>query len=102
MERGCLMERKVHTSYNWISEASKHAREADIDVPSKRSFRQMYASRDTSPPSPMNAGPGLYEEITRTEIDWGTFLDCLLDVKNRVEQSRTDDFIRKSYRRLPE
>lgn len=96
------MGRRVHAICNWISAASKYAREADIDVPAKRSFHLMYASRDVSSPSPMEAGPGLDEGITRAGIMAGTFLDCLIDAKNRVEQSRTDDFTRKSYRRLPE
>jgi hypothetical protein len=96
------MGRRMQTICDCISEASRQARDADIDVPSKRIFHLMYASRDASSASPMDAGTGLYEGMARTRIGMKTFLDCLNDAKTRVRQGRTDDLTRKFYRRLPE
>lgn len=93
---------KVHTIYNSISEAFKQAREAEIDVPSKRTYRLMYGSGNESFAPPMDAGTGLDGGIARTKIGKRAFLDCLIDAKNRVEWSRTDDFTRLFYRKLPE
>ena len=96
------MGRAIQTICNCYSVASRQAREADIDVPSKRRFRLMYASGDASTAPPMDAGTALDEGIARTRIRLTSFLDCLNDAKSRVQQSRTDDLIRKSYRNLPE
>jgi hypothetical protein len=96
------MGRRMQTICNCISEASRQARDADIDVPSKRVFHLMYASRDASSARPMDAGARLYEGMARTRIGMRTFLDCLNDAKIRVQQGGTDDLTRKSYRRLPE
>lgn len=78
------------------------AREADIDVPSKRRFRLLYGSGDASSTPPMEAGTALDEGITRAGIGFRTFLDCLNDAKIRVEQSKTDKLARMTYRNLPE
>jgi len=96
------MGRRMHTICNCISEASRQARDADIDVPSKRVFRLKYVSGDASFAPPMDAGTGLYEGTARTRTGMRTFMDCLNDAKTRVRQSRTDGLTRKSYRRLPE
>ncbi|TFG59711.1 MAG: hypothetical protein E4H29_03810 [Deltaproteobacteria bacterium] len=93
---------RMQTICNCFSAAFKQAREAEIDVPSKRRFRMMYASGDASSALPQNRGTGLDERIARTGGGLRTFLDCLNDAGNRVEQSKTDDLTRKYYRRLPE
>ena len=85
-----------------FSVAAKQAREAEIDVPSKRRFRLFYASGDADSSLPQDAGTGLHEVVTRTGIGMRTFLNCLDDAKNRVEESRTNAHSRLSYRRLPE
>ena len=94
--------RRMQTICNCFSAASKQAREAEIDVPSRRRFRLLYGSADASSALPQNLGTGLEERIARTGVGLGTFLDCLNDARNRVEQSKTDDLGRKFYRRLPE
>ena len=85
-----------------FSVAAKQAREAEIDVPSKRRFRLMYASGDADSTLPQDTGTGLHEVAARTGIGLRAFLDCLDDVRKRAEQSRTDIQTRLSYRKLPE
>jgi len=96
------MCRRMQTICNCFSAASRQAGEAEIDVPSKRRFRLCYGSGDVSSVLPQNRGAGLDRGIARTKIGLRAFLDCLIDAKNRVEQSKTDDLSRKYYRRLPE
>jgi len=96
------MGRKMETICNCFSAASRQAREAEIDVPSKRSFRLMYASGNESSALPVDVGAGLNGGITRTKIGLRVFLDCLNDAKNRVEWSRTDSSARRFYQKLPE
>ena len=94
--------RRMQTICNCFSAASRQAREAEIDVPSKRRFLLLYGSGDASSALPQNRGTGVGEGIARTGIGLRTFLDCLYDARNRVEQSKTDDLTRKNYQRLPE
>jgi len=96
------MCRRMQTICNCFSAASRQAREAEIDVPSKRRFQLLYGSGDASSVSPMDAGTGLDGGMARTKIGLRAFLDCLNDAKNRVEWSRTDDITRRFYQRLPE
>jgi hypothetical protein len=95
------MGRRMQTICDCISEASRQARDADIDVPSKKRFRLVYGSGDALSTFLMDAGTGLNEGIARTRIRLTAFLDCLNDAKSRVQQSRIDDLTRKSYRKLP-
>jgi hypothetical protein len=85
-----------------FSVAFEQAREAEIDVPSKRRFRLFYASGDADSSLPQDVGTGLHEVAARTGIGIQSFFDCLDDAKNRVEESRTNARSRMSYRRLPE
>ena len=87
---------------NCISVAAQQAREAEIDVPSKRSFRQRATAGEASSALPQDAGTRLHEVVERTQIGVTSFLDCLNDAKHQVEQSRTDAEKRLSFRRLPE
>lgn len=87
---------------NCFTVAAKQAREAEIDVTSKRSFRQRVEPEEASSALPQEAGTGLHEVVARTQIGVRTFLACLDDAKHQVEQSRTDAEKRISYRRLPE
>ncbi len=87
---------------NCFKVAAKQSREAEIDVPSKRRFRQRVASGEASSALPQEAGTGLHEVVTRTQVGVRTFLACLDDAKHQVEQSKTDAEKRISYRRLPE
>ena len=87
---------------NCVSVAARQARDAEIEVPSKRRFRQILASGEASFAIPQDAGTGLHEVVARTGIGARTFLDCLDEAKHQVEQSRTDVGTRLAYRRLPE
>ena len=87
---------------NCFSVAARQAREAEIDFPSSRRFRQMFASEEGSVALPQDEGAGANEVMARTKIGVRAFMDCLGDVKQQVEQSRTDAEKRMSYRRLPE
>ena len=93
---------RMQTICNCFSAASRQAREAEIDVPSRRSYRLMYGSENESFAPPMDEGTGLGGGITRTKIGMRAFLDCLIDAKNRVEWSRTDVSTRRFYQKLPE
>jgi hypothetical protein len=93
---------RMETTCNCFSAASRMAREAEIDVPSKRSFRLMYGSGNESFALPMDAGTGWDGGVVRTKIGMRAFLDCLIDAKNRVEWSRTDTSTRRFYQKLPE
>lgn len=98
-ERVC---RRMETICNCFSAASRQAREAEIDVPSKRSFRLVYGSGNESSAPPMDTGSGLDGGIARTKVGLRAFMDCLNDAKNRVEWSRTDASARRFYHKLPE
>jgi hypothetical protein len=94
--------RRTQTICTCFSAAFKQAREAEIDVPSRRRFGLLYGSGDASSALPQNRATGLDEGIARTGVGLQTFLDCLYDARNRVEQSKTDDLTRACYRNLPE
>ena len=85
-----------------FSVAARQAREAEIDIPSKRRFRQEAMSGEASSAIPLDAGDVLHEMAARTEIGMRAFLDCVSDARNRVEQSRSDGLSRLSFRKLPE
>lgn len=87
---------------NCFTVAAKQAREAEVDVPSKRRFRLVYASGDADSSLPQDAGTGLHEVVARTQVGVRTFLECLDDAKRQVEQSRIDAEKRLPFRRLPE
>jgi hypothetical protein len=82
--------------------AARQAREAEVDVPSKRHFRLRYESGDPDSSLHQDAGAELHEVVARTRIGVKTFLTCLDDAKHQVEQSRADAEKRISFRRLPE
>jgi hypothetical protein len=96
------MGRRFQTVCNCFSVASKQAREAEIDLPSKKSFRLMHVSGNASSAPSMVAGTVLEGEIARTKIGLMAFLDCLNAAKNRVRQTQIDKPTRMSYRKLPE
>jgi len=87
---------------NCISAAAKQAREAEIDLPSKRRFSLMYASGEESVVRPMEKDFSIPEVVTRIGIGIRTFLDCLNNVKDWSENSLTDPAERMSYRKVPE
>jgi len=110
-EGGGVMEKKrvrdrvcgaVKPICTCFSVAARQAREAEIDIPSKRRFRQEAMSEGASSAIPLDAGDFLHEVAARTEIGMRAFLDCVSDARNRVEQSRTDGLSRLSFRKLPE
>jgi len=80
----------------------KQAREAEIDVPSKRRFSLMYTSGEESVVRPKEKGLNIPEVVTRTGIGIRTFLDCLNDVKGWSEKNLTDPAERMSYRKVPD
>jgi hypothetical protein len=93
---------RMQTICNCFSAASRQAREAEIDVSSKRSYRLMYGSGNESFAPPTDSGAVRNGSIARTTIGLRAFLDCLIDAKNRVEWSRTDASTRRFYQKLPE
>lgn len=110
-EGGGVMEKKrvrdrvcgaVKPICTCFSVAARQAREAEIDIPSKRRFRQEAMSEGASSAIPLDAGDFLHEVAARTEIGMRAFLDCVSDARNRVEQSGTDGLSRLSFRKLPE
>jgi hypothetical protein len=98
-DRMCRVLEPICTCF---SVAARQAREAEIDVPSKRRFRQEALSGEASSTIPLDAGAVLHEVTTRTGIGVQAFLDCVSDARNRVEQGRADGLSRMSYRKLPE
>jgi hypothetical protein len=87
---------------NCLSVAANQAREAEIDVPSRRRFRQGALSGEASSAIPQGAGAGVHEVAARTGIGVRAFLDCVNDARNRVQESRFDALSRMSFRKLPE
>lgn len=94
--------RKIKPVCDCFSVALSKAREAEIDVPAKRSFRQIYGSGNGSGDLPQAEGHGVREVAARTKVGMGAFLDCLDDARNSAQLSITDFSIRRSYRKLPE
>jgi len=82
---------------NFYSAAARQAKGAEFDDPSN-------TTGDASSVSPTGAGTALGEGIAHQEIVDRSFpvLGFLNDTKYRVEQSKTDEFTRKTYRKLPE
>jgi len=93
---------KMQTICDCISVAAKQAREAEIDLPSKRRFSLIYASGEESVVRPKEKGHSIPEVVTRTGIGIRTFLDCLDDVEDRAENMLTDFEKRRPYWKLPE
>lgn len=94
--------RRMQTICNCFSVASRQAREAEIDVPSKRRFRQMLASEEGSIDFPLDESTDAGEVKARMGIGLRTFLDCIDEVKNQAEQLKTGGLENRDYRRLPE
>ncbi|MGW8286488.1 MAG: hypothetical protein ACWGPR_12300 [Candidatus Deferrimicrobiaceae bacterium] len=82
---------------NFYSAAPRQAKEAEIDGPPN-------TSGDASSAPPTEAGIALEEGIARKGVVVRSFLvlDFLNNTKYRVEQSKTDELARKTYRKLPE
>lgn len=93
---------KMQTIRTCLSVVSRQSRESEVDVPSKRHFRLIYGSASPSSAPLLDAGTGPGGVVTHRGIGVWAVLDCLNDVKYRVERSRTDRFARRSYHRLPE
>lgn len=93
---------RMRTVCTCIAAATRQASEADINGISKRRFRRMWASEEGTISFPQDEGTGVQKEVVRTSGGPRTFLDCLNDARIRVEQSKTDNFTRQYYRRLPE
>ena len=93
---------KMQAICNCVSVAAKQAREAEIDLPSKRRFSLMYASGEESVVRPKEKGHSIPEVVTRIGIGIRTFLDCLNDVKDRAEINLTDLEKRRPYWKVPE
>jgi hypothetical protein len=98
-DRICRAIKPICTCFSF---AARQAREAEIDIPSRRSFRQMFASGEGPIALPKDEGTGVREAMVRTGIGMRTFLECLDDARSQAEQSRTDLSTRMSYRKLPE
>jgi hypothetical protein len=82
---------------NFYSVAPRQAKKAETDGPSN-------TSGDASSAPPTGADTALEEGIAHKGIVVRSFLvlDFLNDTKYRVEQSKTDEFARITYRKLPE
>jgi len=74
------------TICNCVSVAVRQAREAEIDIVSKRRFRQMLASGEASFALPQEEGTGMREVLARMGARIDSFLHGLDDVKNQAEQ----------------
>jgi len=84
---------------NCFSVAAQQAREAEVEVASKRRFRQMLASGEASLALPQEADTGLHEVMAHTGMGLKAFLDCLATVNQQAEQSEIDVLSRSSYRK---
>ena len=94
--------RKITPICNCLSVAARQAREAEIEVPSKRRIRELLASEEASFALPQDEGTGVREVIARTRIGARSFLHCLDDVTNQAAQLKTGGLERREYRKLPE
>jgi len=86
---------KIVGNFYWA--APRQSKEAETDGPSN-------TSGDASSGPPTGAGIALEEGIERKGVVVRSFLvlDFLNNTKYRVEQSKTDESTRKTYRKLPE
>ena len=96
------LSRRMQSLCTCVSVASKQAREAEIDAPSKRRFRQMLASEEGSIAISGDGSTGVREVKARMGIGLRAFLDCLDDVKTQAEQLKTGVLEKREYRKLPE
>lgn len=82
---------------NFYSVGPRLAKEVEIDGP-------VNTSGEASSAPPTVAGTALEEGVEHKGIVVRSFLvlDFLNDTKYRVEQSKTDEFTRKIYRKLPD
>ena len=92
------IRRRMQTICNCFSAASKQAREAEVEVPSKRFFRISYETCDASSAHRQDAALGMNERKIRTGIGIRTFLNCLILANQQAEQSEIDVLARRSYK----
>ena len=105
MERETLsdrLRRKVQPVSDCFSVALSQAREAEIDVPSKRSFRKIHGSGNGDGEPSQDGGNGAREVAPRTGPGGRSILDCLDNARSRAQIGITDVSMRRSYRKLPE
>lgn len=94
--------RKIHPVCDCFSVALSKAREAEVDVPAKRSFRRIYALETGSGDLPQDGGHGVREVAARTKVGMRALLDCIDNARNRAQLNTPDISSRISYRKLPE
>jgi len=87
---------------NCFSAASRQAREAEIDVISRRRFRQRLASSEASIALPQEEGTGMREVMAHMGARIDSFLHGLDDVKDQAEQIIIGGLETRNYRKLPE
>ena len=98
-DRVCGAVKPICTCF---SVAARQAREAEIEVPSKRRIRELLASGEAAFALPQDEGTGVREVIARTRIGARSFLHCLDDITNQAGQLKTGGLERREYRKLPE
>ena len=94
IDRACRVMKPI---CNCISVAAQRAKEAEVEVASKRRFRQMLASGEASLALPQGSDTGLHEVMAHTGVTLKAFLDCLTTASRQAEQSEIDVITRRSF-----
>ena len=99
MERAIEDKRsRLQTIRRCISVALQQARQSEIEVPSKRSFRPMYEAGNTPAAHPHDTSPGGNDLVARAGAGLKTFLNCCSEANQQARQSEIDVLVRRFYR----
>lgn len=89
---------RLQTIRGFLSVAFHQARQAEIEVPSKRKFR-LLCEAGNAPAAPLDeTNPGRKYLVTRAGVGLETFLRCCSEANQRARQSEIDVLARRSYR----
>jgi hypothetical protein len=89
---------RLQTIRRCISVAFHQARQSEVEVPSKRSFRLLYETGNAPAAQPHNTSPGGKDLVARAGVGLQTFLSCCSEANQRARQSEIDVLARRSYR----
>ena len=93
---------RLQTIRRCLSVAFHQARQAEIEVPSKRRFR-LLCEAGNAPAAPLDeTNPGGKYLVTRAGVGLKTFLRCCSEANQRARQSEIDVLARRSYPKFHE
>lgn len=91
---------ELKTLCGCFSVAMQQARQSEIDVLSRRSFRHRNGLGDSPPAHLRDTGLAMNELMTRLGIGLRTFQSCCSEAQRRAEQGEIDTTARRFYQEM--